>query len=105
VSLSPVVDAPGPTVVDVPEQTALDIPEGTVVVVRSVAHVTRLVAVLAVAVQASILAVELVWVAQDRHPLDGTVATQGLWLAMTVVMAGFVCWLAARLLEQTSPPR
>jgi hypothetical protein len=102
VSLSPLVDGPGRTVVEL-EQTAVDLPGRTVVMVRTVAHVARLVAVLAVAVRAAILAVEVVWVTQGRHQLDDAMATEGLWLAMSVGMAGFVCWLAARLFQRTSP--
>jgi hypothetical protein len=66
-----------------------------------VAHVARLVAVLSVATQAALVAIEISWVLEGRLPFGDVVADKGLPLALSVGGALAVWWLSARVLAST----
>ena len=61
----------------------------------------RLVAVLSVAAQAALVAIEISWVLEGRLSFGNVVGDKGFPLALSVAGALAVWWLSARVLAST----
>jgi hypothetical protein len=81
-----------PTISDTP---------ASVTAARAVVHLARVVAVLSVAIQAALVAIEVSWVLEGRLPFGDVVGDKGFPLALSVGGALAVWWLSARVLAST----
>jgi hypothetical protein len=81
-----------PTVSDTP---------ASVTAARVVVHLARLVAVLSVAAQAAMVAIEISWVLEGRLTFGDVFGDKGLPLTLSVGGALAVWWLSARVLAST----
>jgi hypothetical protein len=75
----------------------------SVTAARTVAHLARIVAVLAVAARAAMVAMRVGWVMEGRQPF-GEVAGGVLPFALSVGGALAVWWLSSRVLASTRTP-
>jgi hypothetical protein len=73
----------------------------SVTAARVVAHLARLLAVLSVAAQAGMVAMEVGWVLEGRLAMRDVVGDKGLPFLLSVGGALAVWWLSARVLAAT----